>query len=276
MADHDPYLPIGLFAALTGLSHKALRLYADNGILTPAHINSDTGYRFYAPSQVELGKAVQGLRDINMPLVEIRTFCEFHATSRLCAADYLKGYWHRQRQNFEQRERRAHQCLNHLVCAPEEPLVIATRRIEEQLTLVSCGVYNASELKQALLEHQTKLLERVRDQGISPKADPFCCFPEPVTKLTASRVEFHLPVPTLVEPGNEEMLKRWPAHWSAHVRVSTDPEADPYPHILSALEWLLDWLLKEKRHMQDWAPRLRLFERNQDQYFELDWPCLEG
>ncbi|KAA1006630.1 MerR family DNA-binding transcriptional regulator, partial [Pseudonocardia sp. EV170527-09] len=38
---------IGDFALMSGLSRKALRHYHDIGILEPAHIDPDTGYRFY-------------------------------------------------------------------------------------------------------------------------------------------------------------------------------------------------------------------------------------
>ena len=40
-------LSIGAFAQRTRLSHKALRLYAELGLLPPARIDPETGYRFY-------------------------------------------------------------------------------------------------------------------------------------------------------------------------------------------------------------------------------------
>ena len=48
-------LPIGRFAQLARLSPKALRLYGDLGLLTPAHTDPDFGYRYYR--QEQLGQA---------------------------------------------------------------------------------------------------------------------------------------------------------------------------------------------------------------------------
>jgi serine/threonine protein phosphatase PrpC/DNA-binding transcriptional MerR regulator len=66
-------LTIGAFAALTRLSPKALRLYAELELLIPAHIDPDTGYRFYAPAQLEPARLVAWLRRLGMPLALIRT-----------------------------------------------------------------------------------------------------------------------------------------------------------------------------------------------------------
>ena len=40
-------MPIGIFSRITGLSHRALRLYADRDLLPPAYVDPETGYRYY-------------------------------------------------------------------------------------------------------------------------------------------------------------------------------------------------------------------------------------
>ena len=47
----NTHLLAGRFGALTQLSPKALRLYADQGLLVPDRIDPATGYRYYAISQ---------------------------------------------------------------------------------------------------------------------------------------------------------------------------------------------------------------------------------
>jgi DNA-binding transcriptional MerR regulator len=42
---------IGDFSRMTMLSVPALRHYHDVGLLRPAEIDPDSGYRFYAPEQ---------------------------------------------------------------------------------------------------------------------------------------------------------------------------------------------------------------------------------
>ncbi|HVS84298.1 MAG TPA: helix-turn-helix domain-containing protein [Gaiellaceae bacterium] len=64
-------LPIGTFSRLTGLTVKQLRHYDQLGLLPPAAVDPDTGYRLYAPEQVERGEAIHRLRGLDLPLEEI-------------------------------------------------------------------------------------------------------------------------------------------------------------------------------------------------------------
>lgn len=68
----SPRLPIGDFARMTHLSVKALRHYHDLGLLEPARIDPSSGYRFYSPEQVPVAQVVRRLRDLDMPLEQIR------------------------------------------------------------------------------------------------------------------------------------------------------------------------------------------------------------
>ena len=43
---------IGVFAAMNHVTVKALRFYEEQGLLMPAQIQPDTGYRYYALSQM--------------------------------------------------------------------------------------------------------------------------------------------------------------------------------------------------------------------------------
>jgi DNA-binding transcriptional MerR regulator len=65
-------LPIGRFARLTGLSIGALRHYDELDLLRPVEVDRFTGYRRYAADQVEIGRAIARLRDLEVPLEEIR------------------------------------------------------------------------------------------------------------------------------------------------------------------------------------------------------------
>lgn len=68
----DDLLSIGRFARLAGLSVGALRHYDELGVLRPADIDPDTGYRRYARSQLETARTIARLRDLEVPLDEIR------------------------------------------------------------------------------------------------------------------------------------------------------------------------------------------------------------
>ena len=69
-------LSIGEFARLTHLSVKTLRHYHDIGVLPPADIDARTGYRRYGTDQVGAAHRARRLRDLEMPLAEVRRVLE--------------------------------------------------------------------------------------------------------------------------------------------------------------------------------------------------------
>jgi DNA-binding transcriptional MerR regulator len=68
----DDLLSIGRFARLTGLSVGALRHYDELDLLRPADIDRFTGYRRYRRAQLETARTIARLRDLEVPLEEIR------------------------------------------------------------------------------------------------------------------------------------------------------------------------------------------------------------
>ncbi|WP_217169093.1 MerR family transcriptional regulator [Streptomyces sp. AC512_CC834] len=85
-------LTIGAFAKASRLSPKALRLYDELGLLPPARVDPVTGYRLYAPEQVEPARLVAWLRRLGMPLVRIRHVCSLDAAA---AAREVRAFWAR-------------------------------------------------------------------------------------------------------------------------------------------------------------------------------------
>jgi DNA-binding transcriptional MerR regulator len=65
-------LNIGEFSRMTHLSVKALRHYHDLGVLEPAVIDPQSGYRSYGAEQVTAAQVIRRLRDLSMPLDSIR------------------------------------------------------------------------------------------------------------------------------------------------------------------------------------------------------------
>jgi DNA-binding transcriptional MerR regulator len=63
---------IGEFARATHLSVKALRHYHDVGVLEPVAVDPATGYRAYSVAQVPAAQVIRRLRDLEMPLDQVR------------------------------------------------------------------------------------------------------------------------------------------------------------------------------------------------------------
>lgn len=72
--DHDRdrnLFTIGEFSRITGLTVKTLRFYHDEGLLVPALVDPQTGYRYYAGEQVETARIISYLRGLDFPVNEI-------------------------------------------------------------------------------------------------------------------------------------------------------------------------------------------------------------
>ncbi|WP_436536246.1 MerR family transcriptional regulator [Actinoplanes sp. HUAS TT8] len=83
-------LTIGAFARAARLTSKALRLYDEVGLLPPAAVDPESGYRFYDPRQLARARLIAQLRRIGMPLADIRTVCDLEPGA---AAEALTAYW---------------------------------------------------------------------------------------------------------------------------------------------------------------------------------------
>ena len=68
----DDLIPIGRFARLSGLSIGALRHYDELDLLRPADVDRFTGYRRYRGEQLEVARTIGRLRDLEVPIEEIR------------------------------------------------------------------------------------------------------------------------------------------------------------------------------------------------------------
>jgi DNA-binding transcriptional MerR regulator len=65
-------LTVGDFSRITHLSVKTLRHYHQVGLLEPAQVNPDTGYRYYSDQQIPAAQVIRRLRDLEMPVAEVK------------------------------------------------------------------------------------------------------------------------------------------------------------------------------------------------------------
>jgi DNA-binding transcriptional MerR regulator/effector-binding domain-containing protein len=102
MKPEDPRLTIGQFSRRSLLSPKALRLYDQQGLLVPAEVDPETGYRRYRESQLPDARLIARLRMLDMPLAEVATVLSSTGDQR---SDTLVAWWDRmERRRAAQRD----------------------------------------------------------------------------------------------------------------------------------------------------------------------------
>jgi DNA-binding transcriptional MerR regulator/effector-binding domain-containing protein len=82
-------LSIGDFSRATHLSVKTLRHYHRVGLLAPADVDADTGYRRYTIDQIPTAQVIRRFRDLDMPLDRIHAVLEapdLHTRNELISA----------------------------------------------------------------------------------------------------------------------------------------------------------------------------------------------
>lgn len=67
---------IGEFSRITHLSIRTLRRYHEQDLLVPAQVDPVTGYRYYSPAQVRPALTIRRLRELDLPLADLRSFLQ--------------------------------------------------------------------------------------------------------------------------------------------------------------------------------------------------------
>ena len=83
-------MSIGEFARRSRLSPKALRLYDELGLLPPARVDEDSGYRYYTESQLDRAQLIAALRQLQIPLAEIKSIVSLEPDA---AAARITEHW---------------------------------------------------------------------------------------------------------------------------------------------------------------------------------------
>ena len=125
-------LSIGEFSARSRLSPKALRLYQELGLLKPAAVDPDTGYRSYEVAQLERAHLIALLRQIALPLAEIKAIL---ALEPAAAAHRIATYWEGVETEHDARRDLAGYIVDLLSGKEHVMFEVATRTVPERSLL---------------------------------------------------------------------------------------------------------------------------------------------
>ena len=240
LAPVEQLLTIGVFARRSRLSPKALRLYDSLGVLTPAHVDEDSGYRRYTESQLETARLVALLRRIDMPLAQV---AEVVAAPEEARAALVAAYWDAvEGRAASQRELVAH--LRIRLSGDErsyEMYEILERDVPAQLVLTEQRHVQVPELETWLPEAIGRLVQTAETNG-GVAAPVFVLYHGEVNEDSDGPVEVCVPVESEVAgaPTREE-----PAHREAYTRITKAQVA--FPQILSAYAAVESWVRAEGR-----------------------------
>ncbi len=223
-------MSIGEFARLSRLSAKALRLYDELGLLPPAQVDPDSGYRWYAAGQLDNARLVASLRQIGVPLAQIQLILSLEPEA---AAAQVGAYWSGTEADHAARRDLAGYLVDRLTGKRNVMYEVAVRDIPARSLL--CLLRHASTEQEVwdlgkevigMLKAQPVPVPRI--EGVAGAA--FLVYYGEVNQDSDGPVEFCWPVPQDLAgqlaaslPGLT--LRTEPAHQEAYVHLDQDATA---------------------------------------------------
>lgn len=223
-------MSIGEFARRSRLSPKALRLYGELGLLTPARVDDDSGYRYYTASQLDHARLIAALRQLQIPLAEIKMIVSIEPDA---AAERIGVHWNATETQHAARRDLAHYLIDHMQGTRHAMYEVDTRDIPARSVLavkrtvegIDAAWAFGKEFISILRNHDPPRMDgragavyciwwgEVSDDGDGP---PEWCRPVPTDQ--AEQLAIHVP---------ELVLRDEPAHREAFIHLGPGRQTEP-------------------------------------------------
>ncbi|MFJ3791871.1 MerR family transcriptional regulator [Kitasatospora sp. NPDC090091] len=237
---HEDLIGIGELAARTGLSHKALRLYGDRGLLPPAHVDPRTGFRRYLPEQVERARRIALLRAAGMPLALIAGVLDPGGAE---SVRLLDAYWRGEQSVHEARREAVGYAREVLAGRNPRMYEMAERDVPEQKVLFIRRHVTSGELLGFLSEATTMIFDHLRSTDACLSGPLFTIYHGIVSEDSDGPVEVCVPTMNTVEPVGEIGVRIEPAHREAYTELGKNDR--DFGTMASVHDAVLTWIWEQ-------------------------------
>jgi DNA-binding transcriptional MerR regulator len=221
-SEHVDEMGIGEFASRSRLSARALRIYDELGLLPPARVDEDSGYRFYEPEQLKQARLIATLRQLHFPLAAIKAILPLEPAK---AAERVRQFWAASESKHSSLRALATYLIDELSGKRSVVYDVKTREIPERSLL--CVKRNVTGEKEAWAfgKEFIALLRHYQLPQIEGRAGGFfCIYWGEVSEDSDGPMEWCRPVPpdeaeALAARCPELTLRAEPAHQEAFVKI---------------------------------------------------------
>ncbi|GAA2615518.1 hypothetical protein GCM10010399_53160 [Dactylosporangium fulvum] len=228
-------LRAGEFGAAARLSPKALRLYAEQGLLVPASVDPATGYRCYSPDQLPRARLIARLRRLGLPLTRIGFLADLTPEARVLE---LRGWLHAQRSLFDQRAA-AVDALQWSGEHSELTDAVALRAVPGTKVLCRMRHVDSTALPDLIRTAERDIRRHLRASGLRDDGARLVCFQDLVTPDSEGPVEVAVTYDGSAEPADDLYIRLVPAHTAAYLPVPAGYE--DFPRILRVYDAVETW-----------------------------------
>jgi DNA-binding transcriptional MerR regulator len=226
----------GQFGGQTLLSAKALRVYAERGLLPPHSIDPINGYRYYAPEQVRTGWLISLLRSADLSLDQIRRIV---GTDPESALEQIEQAAVAIELRSEAVQAVLHQARLHLL--QEVDMSHVSPALEGERTVLSViKRMHPQHMDDIITSTVGRLRQLAAAAGLTITGDPFGVFHGPITADSDGPLEIVLPVDGLADTNDDVRSYRLPGGMMAN-RLAEGPETS-FPEILGLYDEVHCWI----------------------------------
>lgn len=216
------YLRAGEFGAAARLSPKALRLYAEQGLLIPASVDPATGYRCYSPDQLPRARLIARLRQLGLPLARIGFLADLTPPAR---ALELRGWLRTQRTLLDERAA----VVEAVEWSVDSELIAAVSLRDLPATKILCRSrrIDATALPDLSRTAERDIRTHLQASGLPGDGMKLVYFQELVTPDSEGLVEVAVAYTGSAEPIDDLYIRLVPAHREAYLPVPAKYEDLP-------------------------------------------------
>jgi DNA-binding transcriptional MerR regulator len=190
-------LSIGDFSRATHLSVKTLRHYHRLGLLAPADVDADTGYRRYTTDQIPSAQVIRRFRDLDMPLEQIRAVLaapDLRTRNQLIAAHLTRL------EHDLARTQQAVASLRDLLADPADAAPVSHRRVDAVTAATITEVVGTADLLPWYLGALGELHATLEARGVRPAGPAGGVYATELFSHEKGEATVFVPTPTQVEP----------------------------------------------------------------------------
>lgn len=190
----------GDFSRATGLSPKALRLYADSGLLLPRRIDEHNGYRYYGQEQLGRAERITMLRRAGAPLAVVADVVD--ATDSAQSAQTLADWWRRRQRLHGEQQNVVDFVLAELATEHREDVeLIVRRRAVKECTVASITRRVLQpDLVDCFIHAEQLISVHLADHGASRTAEFWVIYHGAVSPDSDGPIEVCVPFDGIVPP----------------------------------------------------------------------------
>jgi DNA-binding transcriptional MerR regulator len=200
-------LSIGDFSRMTHLSVKALRHYHEVGLLAPADIDRETGYRSYALSQVATAQVIRRFRDLGMPIEQVKAILA--ATDVAERNSLIVGHLKQMESSLEHTQAIV-ASLRTLLEESPSPISIEYRSVPAFRVAAISSVIDASNIGAWFLESFAEIQRALHQQRITPSGASGGLFPTELFTDEVADVTLFVPIAASMAPSGNVVIRELP------------------------------------------------------------------